>query len=104
MTDHPYQRAVMGGTFDRLHDAHRSLLKTAAHMAEEVFVGVVSEELGKDLFPKKDYHEMIQSYETRSEGVLNYLSQYCEKPEVEPLYNPWGPAPTVAAPTGTATR
>ncbi len=89
----PYRRCVMGGTFDRLHQAHESLLHTAAMMAEEVFVGVVSEELGKKIFKNKDHADLIESYDMRSDAVRQYTSQYCDKLEVEPLYDPWGPAP-----------
>lgn len=89
----PYRRCVMGGTFDRLHRAHESLLYTAAMMAEEVFVGVVSEELGKKLFKNKDHADMIQSYDTRAAAVIKYTSKFCDKLQVEALYDPWGPAP-----------
>ena len=64
MTKKPYVRAVLGGTFDRFHEAHKSLLFTAASIATEVFAGVVTEELGEELFPKKELWEIIQSYET----------------------------------------
>jgi len=94
MSQRPYQRAVLGGTFDRLHDAHRSLLRTAGLLASEVFVGVVSEELGKELFPKKQYHDLIQPYQIRANQVRQYLKKFCNQPEVEPLTDPWGPAPT----------
>ena len=88
-----YTRAVMGGTFDRLHDAHRSLLRTAAHIADEVFVGVVGEELGQKLFAKKKHNEMIQPFKVRVLSVRNYLEQFMDNPEVEALTDPWGPAP-----------
>ena len=91
--DKPYQRAVMGGTFDRLHDAHRSLLYTAAYVAGEVFVGVVSETLGEKMFKRKKYWELIEPYEMREQSVKNYLSRYCEQIEVAPLDDMWGPAP-----------
>jgi cytidyltransferase-like protein len=90
----PYKRAVLGGTFDRFHDAHRSLLYTAAYIADEVFAGIVSEELGKELFKDKELSELIQAYEIRAENVENYLKQFCDNYDVDPLYDPWGPAPT----------
>ena len=89
----PYRRCVMGGTFDRLHKAHESLLHTAAMMAEEVFVGVVSEELGEKLFKNKDHAKMIESYDIRADAVKKFTSKYCDKLEVDALYDPWGPAP-----------
>jgi len=83
----------MGGTFDRLHVAHQLLLRTAAHMAEEVFVGVVSDELGKELFAEKDFADQIHGYDQRSTAVIDFLQQYAEQYEVAPLLDPWGPAP-----------
>lgn len=90
----PYQRAVMGGTFDRLHQAHESLLRTAAHMAQEVFVGIISEEYGQEIFPKKELGDLIQPYKVRYSEVKNFISQYCDQVDIDPLYDPYGPAPT----------
>lgn len=85
---------MMGGTFDRLHLAHQSLLKTAATIAEEVFVGVVGDELGKKLFAKKAYKELIQAFDVRLTNVINYISQFTTNYQVESLKDPWGPAPS----------
>ncbi len=93
MDEKPYTRAVLGGTFDRLHDAHRLLLHTAAFAAKEVFAGIVSEELGKKLFKDKQFNNFIQGYEIRAKNVREYLSQYCDQVDVDPLYDNWGPAP-----------
>ncbi|MHA2091774.1 MAG: pantetheine-phosphate adenylyltransferase [Candidatus Kariarchaeaceae archaeon] len=93
MDKKPYTRAVLGGTFDRLHDAHRSLLFTAANIAKEVFAGVVSEELGKELFADKELREMIEPYEVRAKNVEAYLQQFCDHVDVGPLFDNWGPAP-----------
>ena len=51
-TAKPYEKAFMGGTFDRFHIAHKALIKTAVEMADYVFVGVVSDKLGEKLFDK----------------------------------------------------
>ncbi len=93
MSVHVYRKAMMGGTFDRLHDAHRSLLRTAANIADEVFVGIVGDELGKTLFAKKDNNHLIQSYKERATGVSDFLSQFDVRFEVGELLDPWGPAP-----------
>ena len=90
----PYRRAVLGGTFDRLHAAHESLLFTAAFIADEVFVGVVSEELGRQLFQNKGHADMIQPYNIRAASVANFLKRHIENAEVGALTDPWGPAPS----------
>ena len=93
MSEKPYTRAVMGGTFDRFHDGHRELLKTAAHMAKEMFVGIVSEELGKELFAKKQWGDKIEPYEVRENYVKEFLADFDVIADVDPLFDPWGPAP-----------
>ncbi|RMG31181.1 MAG: pantetheine-phosphate adenylyltransferase [Methanobacteriota archaeon] len=92
-SEKPFSKCVMGGTFDRLHAAHRLLLKTAAHLAREVFVGVVGEELGRRLFAKKRHGDKIQPYRVRKAKVEEYLSQFKARAIVDELKDPWGPAP-----------
>ncbi len=89
----PFNKAVLGGTFDRFHDAHRLLLKTAALLAKSLFVGVVGVELGKKMFPNKKHGDRIQDYETRIRNVETFLSKFNSTFEVGELKDPWGPAP-----------
>ena len=53
----PFYYCVMGGTFDRLHEGHKLLLRTASALAEKVFVGVVSDEFEDKLRRKKKIWE-----------------------------------------------
>ncbi|MDH5645139.1 MAG: pantetheine-phosphate adenylyltransferase [Candidatus Heimdallarchaeota archaeon] len=83
-----------GRYFDRFHSGHESLLSTAAKMSKEVFVGIVSEELGKSMFINKEFSEKIEPYVIREAAVKNFMAQFKQtKIEVAPLYDPWGPAP-----------
>ena len=90
----PYRKCMLGGTFDRLHAAHKLLIKTACSMADEVFVGIVGDQLGKQLFAKKQHAVMIQPYAERARAVQEYASQFSATTEVGELTDPWGPAPS----------
>lgn len=89
----PYKKAFLGGTFDRFHTGHESLISTAVKLADYIFVGVVSHDLGYKLFAKKNLKETIQSFEIRSLGVSDFLSRISSNYEVGVLDDPWGPAP-----------
>lgn len=96
----PYDKAFMGGTFDRFHEAHRCMIHTAVSMAETVFIGVVSESLGKKLFTKKIYGDQIQKYDIRYANVMNFTTSISNKCEIAPLTDPWGPAPFASVHNG----
>ena len=91
--DKPYQKAVLGGTFDRLHEAHILLLRTANFIAEEIYIGIVGKMLGKNLFLNKQYREIIQPYSIRKNAIKEYLKKIKANYIIEELKNPWGPAP-----------
>ncbi len=89
----PYDMAFLGGTFDRFHHAHESLIRTAVMISDNVFVGVVSDELGLELFSNKVHGDKIQSYDLRSVSVVDFLSTFGIEFAVGELFDYWGPAP-----------
>ncbi|MCY3411463.1 MAG: pantetheine-phosphate adenylyltransferase [Candidatus Heimdallarchaeota archaeon] len=89
----PYEKAFLGGTFDRFHLGHQKLISTACYLADFVFVGLVSDQLGTRLFPSKERFELIQSYITRYNSVDDYISTQCSRYQIGMLDDPWGPAP-----------
>lgn len=93
ISEKPFKKCVMGGTFDRLHAAHRKLLRTAAHLAQEVFVGVVGDDLGNRLFAKKKHGDKIEPFKVRKARVEEFMSHFNSKTVVDELKDPWGPAP-----------
>ncbi|MHA2097559.1 MAG: pantetheine-phosphate adenylyltransferase [Candidatus Kariarchaeaceae archaeon] len=88
----PYQKAVLGGTFDNFHEGHKSLISTACRVAEDAFIGVISDNFGKELFQKKIFKEKIQSLEIRIQSVKNFLHENKFRAEVGILNDAYGPS------------
>ncbi|KAH7388479.1 hypothetical protein KP509_16G077600 [Ceratopteris richardii] len=86
-----YKSVVLGGTFDHLHDGHKSLLKAAAAFATDrmvigITVGVMLE--------KKEYPDLIEPFETRKAAVEHYIQSIKPdlKVEVHAITDPFGPS------------
>jgi pantetheine-phosphate adenylyltransferase len=60
-----YRRVATGGTFDRLHRGHASLLEKSFEVGDEVVIGVTSDEfarrMGKN--PEHRYEERVKNLE-----------------------------------------
>ncbi len=65
----PYGTVVFGGTFDRLHDGHKHLLRVALTLGDHVVIGLATERLIHD----KELLELIQSYEERLAALQDFL-------------------------------
>ncbi|KAF6093074.1 Coenzyme A synthase [Phyllostomus discolor] len=86
-----YSRGALGGTFDRLHNAHKVLLSVACILAQEQLVVGVAD---KDLLKSKLLPELLQPYTERVEHLSEFLVDI--KPsltfDIIPLLDPYGPA------------
>ncbi|XP_045693440.1 bifunctional coenzyme A synthase [Phyllostomus hastatus] len=86
-----YGRGALGGTFDRLHNAHKVLLSVACILAQEQLVVGVAD---KDLLKSKLLPELLQPYAERVEHLSEFLVDI--KPsltfDIIPLLDPYGPA------------
>ncbi|KAM8945236.1 bifunctional coenzyme A synthase isoform 2-T2 [Lycaon pictus] len=86
-----YHRGAVGGTFDRLHNAHKVLLSVACVLAQEQLVVGVAD---KDLLKSKLLPELLQPYTERVEHLSEFLVDI--KPsltfDIIPLLDPYGPA------------
>ncbi|XP_065605220.1 bifunctional coenzyme A synthase [Cyrtonyx montezumae] len=88
-----YPDVAVGGTFDRLHGAHRLLLSTCCLLARRrLLVGVADGELLRH----KVLRELIEPYEMRAAKLREFLADV--KPsvlyDIVPLGDPYGPAVT----------
>ncbi len=82
-----YKIIGMGGTFDHLHLGHQAFLRFAASLADEIWVGVTTNELTRT----KKFFQMIEPFETRSANVTQFLIQENIQGKVFPLSDPCGP-------------
>lgn len=86
-----YSDVVVGGTFDRLHGAHKTLLNISCLLANKRFlIGVCDQ----DLLKKKVLKELIEPYALRVQRLTEFLLDI--KPslhyEIVPLSDPFGPS------------
>ncbi|MGQ4871774.1 MAG: pantetheine-phosphate adenylyltransferase [Candidatus Thorarchaeota archaeon] len=86
----PYRKVVFAGTFDRLHEGHRHLLRTALRLGERVAIGITSDEM----LEGKPSREKIQPFEERRDAVIRFLEREdaLERAEVFPIYTVEGGA------------
>ncbi|MHA1671367.1 MAG: pantetheine-phosphate adenylyltransferase [Promethearchaeota archaeon] len=79
----------MGGTFDHLHDGHKSLILTGLSLSEKVVIGLASD----NLLTKKKFRSKIESYHERLEKLTLYISEISQSSKVEiiKLEDPYGP-------------
>lgn len=85
------KHGVMGGTFDRLHMAHKLLLtELVLRSKEKVTIGVTDDNMIQD----KVLSELIEDYEVRAENVRNFIKEICPDIEciIEPISDPFGPS------------
>ncbi len=93
LPEEPYKWAAIGGTFDRLHKGHKTLLRRAFELGEKVLIGLTTQEM---ITHKPDW-EKISSYEDRKAELIQWLESegYSGRFIIEPLYDPHGPAITM---------
>ena len=87
-----FNRIVLGGTFDRMHEGHKLLFNIAFSVCQEVTIGLTTKYyLSK--YPKSVKPERIFSYRKRKENLIilfnkNNWSNY----RIVPIRHPYGVA------------
>lgn len=78
-----FKKVAVGGTFDRLHKGHKTLIEKAFEIGDVVIIGLSSDEMVK---------KGVQAYETRKRVLLDFLKKFKSKYEVVKLGDAYGPA------------
>jgi len=84
-----FKLAGLGGTFDHLHEGHKLLITTALNVAEQVVIGLTTDELLKN----KKYASKLEDYETRKKHLIKYLKKISnlDRVSIVELNDPYGP-------------
>ncbi len=82
-----FKKAAVGGTFDRLHSGHKTLLSRAFEVAEFVLVGITSDEM---------LSKEAESYNERKRALEKFLRKFGKRCEIVKLHDAYGPAATDA--------
>ena len=83
-----YTKVCLGGTFDRIHIGHESLLKIAFEVGEEVIIGLTSDTKAKRGRDK----EKLSPFKNRYTNLENYLSKKFDNNfTIVKLNDDWGP-------------
>lgn len=81
-----YNKVAVGGTFDKFHNGHKLLIKTAIEHADEVLIGITSDD-----FASYKNHD-VDSYDLRSERIINLLKNYDIKYQIKQITDVYGTA------------
>lgn len=81
-----YKKIAVGGTFDKFHNGHKKLLSTAFEMAEEVLIGITSDE-----FANNKNHE-IEPFNKRIKKIESFVKKYDVKYEINEIFDSYGTA------------
>ena len=65
-----YSKVCLGGTFDKMHLGHESLLRTAFSLSEEIIIGLTSD--GRAKINRSE--EYINPYSERFESLNDFVS------------------------------
>jgi pantetheine-phosphate adenylyltransferase len=69
-----YNNVVFAGTFDRLHEGHKHIMRTAFRLGQHVAIGLTTDKM---LYSKSN-RENIQSYEERYYELEQFLKAECD--------------------------
>lgn len=82
-----YDRVILGGTFETLHEGHRRLLRLAISSGRRVCIGLTS-----DAFTAKNKSYSCSPFSLRKRRLERFLGRNLARVEIFPLNDVYGPA------------
>lgn len=83
-----YSKVCLGGTFDKIHLGHESLLRAAFSLSDEVIVGLTSDRRAKINRSEEHINPYSERFESLNEFISNnFKSNY----SIVALNDNWGP-------------
>ncbi len=79
-----YNKIAVGGTFDKFHNGHDFLIKTAFEMADEVLIGITSDEFASNK------NHVIEPCEVRVSRLRNIINKYNKTYHIKEIFDPYG--------------
>ncbi|TXT55687.1 MAG: Phosphopantetheine adenylyltransferase [Candidatus Thorarchaeota archaeon] len=67
----PYSKVIFAGTFDRLHEGHKHLLRVSLSLGDHLAIGMTTDKM----LEQKADRESIQSYEMRYNKLMEFLRE-----------------------------
>lgn len=80
-------KACLGGTFEVLHKGHKQLLETAFALADEITIGLTTDEFASGRRGRK-----VRPFDERKRGLEEFIEPYGMHAEIVPLEDEAGPA------------
>jgi len=83
-----FSKVCLGGTFDQIHLGHKSLLKMAFSISDEIIIGLTSDKRAN----RNRGSEQLHTYKERYNVLNNFLRKnFQENYTIVELNDDWGP-------------
>ena len=82
-------KAIIGGTFNVIHDGHKALIRRAFELSDDVTIGLTTDEMAS-----KD-RKRINPYYLRMKGLILFLESIRKHAEIVPLNDKFGGTLTI---------
>ncbi|MCL2786618.1 MAG: inosine/xanthosine triphosphatase [Methanomassiliicoccaceae archaeon] len=82
-------RAVIGGTFNVIHDGHKALIRRAFELSDDVVIGLTTDEMASV------GRKRINPYYLRMKGLILFVESMRKHADIVPLSDKYGDAVTM---------